>query len=107
MIPWLKNAITLGYISLLKVENAGTRARPICEIMRGSRTFICSKACATFSVTACKAFGGHDGRGDDVWKRQSSATTDARTAIQRARSSETKTWFFRLGDGDRDFLPPL
>jgi hypothetical protein len=103
IIPWSNNEIILGYISLLNVEKAGTRARPICEITRASCALMWSNTCATFNVTTCRAFGGRDGRGKLVWKRQSSVITDARTEMQRVRSSDAKTSFFLVGEGERDF----
>ena len=96
-----------GYIARSKLEKAGIRACPIWDTMWKLCAFMSNKTCATFKVIACKALGGEKGRGELIRNRQSSATTDARTEIQRVRSSDTYNWVLELGEGDRDFIPLL
>jgi len=53
----------------------------------------------------CNAFGGLDGRGDEIWKRQSSKITEERIEMHRDRSEAACKCPFVEGDGDLERLP--
>lgn len=61
------------------------------------------------STTDWSAFGGREGRGAVIWKRQSSETIEARTEIECARRSgaESLPTLPLRGEGDCDRRPDL
>jgi hypothetical protein len=99
-----KNARRRINISGGNVAKAGISAKPIWEMTFGSLRFVWRRNWITSRVSACKALGGLESRGDEILNRQSSEMIDARTEIHRARSSGARTCPL-AGEGDLERLP--
>ena len=105
-----KNPRSRVCISGLKVRKAGSKAEPIWEMIRGSWRWVCSKNLATSRTANWREFGGRDGRGAAILKRQSSAITDARIEIHcesscGARTTPSESLKPMEGERDREFRP--